>query len=68
MACKLPGVAVARYLELEAEATRAEADDNEADNADADADDAAATDEEEAMDDVTESASVVSAKRWSIRE
>ncbi len=52
--CKLPGVAVAKYLELEAEA--ADAEDAEA----------AAADDEDAMDDVTESANVVSAAHWSI--
>ena len=65
MGCKLPGVPVARFLELEAEATKAEAEAIEADIAEADN---AAADEEEAIDDVTESASVVSAKHWSIRE
>jgi len=58
--CKLPGVPLARFLELEAEATRAEADDIEADITEADD---AAADEEDAMEDVTASASVVSAKR-----
>ena len=53
--CKLPGVAVARDLELEAEA--ADAKDAEA----------AAADDEDAMDDVTESAYVVSVGHWSIR-
>ncbi len=54
--CKLPGVAVAKYLELEAEAADTEAADAEA----------AAADDEDAMDDVTESAYVVSAAHWSI--
>ena len=61
LACKLPGVAVARNLELEAAASDAEATDAK----DAEA---AAADDEEAMDDVTESAYVVSAGHWSIRE
>jgi hypothetical protein len=56
--CKLPGVAVARNLELEAAAADAEAAEAEA----------AAADDEAAMDDVTESAYVVSAGHWSIRE
>lgn len=56
MDCKLPGVPLARFLELEAEATRAEADDIEADITEADD---AAADEEDAMEDVTASASVV---------
>ncbi len=58
--CKLPGVAVARNLELDAAATDAEA-------ADAKDAEAATADDEDAMDDVTESAYVVSAKHWSIR-
>jgi hypothetical protein len=58
--CKLPGVAVARNLELEAAASDAEA-------ADAKDAEAAAADDEEARDDVTESAYVVSAGQWSIR-
>ena len=58
--CKLPGVAVARNLELEAAASDAEA-------ADAKDAEAAAADDEEASDDVTESAYVVSAGHWSIR-
>jgi hypothetical protein len=57
--CKLPGVAVARNLELEAAAADADAKDAEAA--------AAAADDEDAMDDVTESAYVVSAGHWSIR-
>lgn len=52
--CKLPGVAVARNLELEAAAADAEA----ADAKDAEAA-AAAADDEDAMDDVIESAYVV---------
>ena len=58
--CKLPGVAVARDLELEAAAADAAA-------ADAKDAEAAAADEEDAMDDVTESAYVVSVGHWSIR-
>lgn len=58
--CKLPGVAVARDLELEAAAADAEA-------ADAKDAEAAAADDEDAKDDVTESAYVVSAGHWSIR-
>lgn len=58
--CKLPGVAVARNLELEAAAADAEA-------ADAKDAEAAAADDEDAKDDVTESAYVVSAGHWSIR-
>lgn len=58
--CKLPGVAVARDLELEAAAADAEA-------ADAKDAEAAAADDEDAKDDVTESAYVVSAGYWSIR-
>jgi len=50
--CKLPGVAVARNLELEAAAADAEA-------ADAKDAEAAAADDEDAKDDVTESAYVV---------
>jgi hypothetical protein len=61
--CKLPGVAVARYLELEAAAAEAEA----ADAKDAEAAEAAAADDEDAKDDVTESAYVVSMEHWSIR-
>lgn len=61
LACKLPGVAVARYLELEAAASDAEA-------ADAKDAEAAAADDEDARDDVTESAYVVSVRHWSIRE
>jgi hypothetical protein len=60
--CKLPGVAVARNLELEAAAADAEA----ADAKDAEAA-AAAADDEDAKDDVTESAYVVSMGHWSIR-
>ena len=58
--CKLPGVEVARDLELEAAAADAEA-------ADAKDAEAAAADDEDAMDDVTESGYVVSARHWSIR-
>lgn len=58
--CKLPGVAVARNLELEAAAADAEA-------ADAKDAEAAAADDEDAMDDVTESAYVVSVGHWSIQ-
>jgi hypothetical protein len=60
--CKLPGVAVARNLELETAAADAEAADAE----DAEAA-ATAADDEDAKDDVTESAYVVSAGHWSIR-
>jgi hypothetical protein len=63
LACKLPGVSVARLLELEA--ARADAEAIEADKAEADD---AAADDEEAMDDVTASAYVVSAKCLSIRK
>lgn len=58
--CRLPGVAVARYLELEAAAADAEA-------ADAKDAEAAAADDEDAMDDVTASAYVVSVGHSSIR-
>ena len=58
LACKFPGVAVA--LELEAAAADAAA-------ADAKDAEAAAADDEDAMDDVTESAYVVSEGHWSIR-
>jgi hypothetical protein len=64
LACKLPGVSVARLLEL-LEAARADAEAIEADIAEADD---AAADDEEAMDDVTASAYVVSAKCLSIRK
>ena len=60
LACKLPGVAVARFLELEAIADANDADKAEAEDA--------AADDEEAIDDVTASAYVVSAKHWSIPE
>jgi len=56
LACKLPGVSVARILELEAEATRADAEAMDADKAEADA---TAADDEEAMDVITASAYVV---------
>jgi hypothetical protein len=64
LGCKLPGVELARDLELEADRAAAEA---EADAKEAEAAAAAAADDEDAMDDVTESASVVSVRRWSIR-
>jgi hypothetical protein len=65
LACRLPGVSVARILELEAEATRADAEAMDADKAEADA---TAADDEEAMDVITASAYVVSGMRWSIHE
>ena len=65
MDCKLPGVEVEWDLVLEAEAAdRAAA---EAEAADAKEAEAAAAVDEDAMDDVTESANVVSARGWSIR-
>jgi hypothetical protein len=65
LACMLPGVE--RALVLEAEAADTAAAEAEAADADAKEAEAAAADDEDAMDDVTASANVVSAKRWSIR-